>query len=280
MAAVERFLDETQAARERLANTPGDVAALAALGRALDFLAFEQADDVRQLVAAANNLLDRLIEGVIKADAQSTALLEKACSALRGGERERSDITEALDVFASGLGTLDESPPAPAPQASPPGAPPVPPLLTIRDNGERVVPGAFEPTAAPPVPVEQPTVDRPAPQPRQPSSPRPGIRVGRGRPPVAAEPETNRSPAPKTDRRAAAAPGTASDTPRESIGNRPAAAVLADFAAAVERLSAQIGALALLGSQDVERAIGELSATSAELARIKEEIELHMTGKG
>lgn len=275
MAAVDRFLDETQAARERLADAPGDVAALAALGRAFDFLAFDQAEDVRQLVAAGNNLLDRLIEGVIKADPQSTTLLEKACLALRGSTRERNDMTEALDVFASGLGTLDEPPPAPAPPASPRSAAPVPPLLTIRDNGERVVPGTFEPASATtPAPTPQPTRDRSAAPQR--SSPKSSVRVGRGRVPVAAEPETARSPVPEADTRPAPAPAVA-DVPRENMGNRPTAALLADFDAAVDRLSAQIGALALLGGANIERAIDELSATSAELARLKDEIELHMT---
>ena len=303
-ATVDRFLNETQAARERLKETPGDVAALAALGRALDFLAFDQADDARQLVAAANNLLDRLIEGTIDANAESAALLNKACLAFQGSEDERGDMAEALDVFASGLGAL-EPPPTPAPSAPSRRPPPEPPLLTIRDNGERVVPGAFEPAAAAtpaaaPEP-EQPTVDRPVEEaPQQPYSSQPSIgepevsepsvRVGRGRAPLAtepeakpeaewaAEPERNQSPAPQTPvSHPAPSPQSASGSPKDGVGDRQSADLLDEFAAAMDKLSAQIDTLARLGGQDIEEAIGELSATRYEIARIKEKIAFHLS---
>lgn len=303
-ATVDRFLNETQAARERLKETPGDVAALAALGRALDFLAFDQADDARQLVAAANNLLDRLIEGVIDANAESAALLNKACLAFQGSEDERGDMAEALDVFASGLGAL-EPPPTPAPSAPSHRPPPEPPLLTIRDNGERVVPGAFEPAgaatpAAAPEP-EQPTFDRPVEEaPQQPYSPQPSIgepevrepsvRVGRGRAPLAAESEAepeaewaaeserNQSPAPQPPvSRPAPNPQSASGSPKDDVGNRQSTVLLDEFTAALDKLSAQIDALAQRGGQDIEEAIGELSATRYEIARIKEKIAFHLS---
>lgn len=303
-ATVDRFLNETQAARERLKGTPGDVAALAALGRALDFLAFDQADDARQLVAAANNLLDRLIEGTIDANAESAALLNKACLAFQGSEDERGDMAEALDVFASGLGAL-EPPPTPAPSAPSRRPPPEPPLLTIRDNGERVVPGAFEPAgaatpAAAPAP-EQRTVDRPVEEaPQQPYSPQPSVgepevrepsvRVGRARAPLAAEPEAkpevewaaeperNQSPAPQPPVSVAApSPQSASGSPKDDVGNKQSTVMLDEFTAALDKLSAQIDALAQRGGQDIEEAIGELSATRYEIARIKEKIAFHLS---
>lgn len=303
-ATVDRFLNETQAARERLKETPGDVAALAALGRALDFLAFDQADDARQLVAAANNLLDRLIEGTIDANAESAALLNKACLAFQGSEDERGDMAEALDVFASGLGAL-EPPPTQAPSAPSRRPPPEPPLLTIRDNGERVVPGAFEPAgAATPAAApesEQPTVDRPVeeasqqpyssqPSVGEPEVREPSVRVGRGRAPLAAEPEAkpeaewaaeperNQSPAPQTFvSRPAPSPQSASGSPKDDVGNRQSTVLLDEFTAALDKLSAQIDALAQRGGQDIEEAIGELSATRYEIARIKEKIAFHLS---
>ena len=305
-ATVDRFLNETQAARERLKETPGDVAALAALGRALDFLAFDQADDARQLVAAANNLLDRLIEGTIDANAESAALLNKACLAFQGSEDDRGDMAEALDVFASGLGAL-EPPPTPAPSAPSRRPPPEPPLLTIRDNGERVVPGAFEPAgaatpaAAPEQEPEQPTVDRPVEEaPQQPYSSQPSVsepevrepsvRVGRGRAPLAAESEAepeaepaaeserNQSPAPQTFvSRPAPSPQSASGSPKDDVGNKQSTVMLDEFTAALDKLSAQIDALAQRGGQDIEEAIGELSATRYEIARIKEKIAFHLS---
>ena len=295
-ATVDRFLNETQAARERLKETPGDVAALAALGRALDFLAFDQADDARQLAAAANNLLDRLIEGVIDANAESAALLNKACLAFQGSEEERGDMAEALDVFASGLGAL-EPPPTPAPSAPSRRPPPEPPLLTIRDNGERVVPGAFTaPDAAAPTPVQDPeqrTVDRPVEEvPQPPPTPQPSVsepevrepnvRVGRGRAPLAAEPEAeperNQSPAPQLPVSGPApSPQSASGSPKDGVGDRQSTALLDEFTAALDKLSAQIDTLARLGGQDIEEAIGELSATRYEIARIKEKIAFHLS---
>ena len=146
-STVEQFLNETRPARERLASKPGDVAALAALRRALDFLDVSQAaNDVRQLVAAAKNLLDRLIEGAVEANEQSATLLGQASFALREGGPDRRDIVDQLDAFASGLDSLDEPPPAPAPSESVQDQQRLePPLLTIRDDGTRVEPGAFEP---------------------------------------------------------------------------------------------------------------------------------------
>ena len=145
-STVEQFLNETRPARERLASKPGDVAALAALRRALDFLDVSQAaNDVRQLVAAAKNLLDRLIEGAIEANEQSATLLGQASFALREGGPDRRDIVDQLDALASGLDSLDEPPPAPAPSEPVQEQRLEPPLLTIRDDGTRVEPGSFEP---------------------------------------------------------------------------------------------------------------------------------------
>lgn len=298
-ATVDRFLNETQAARERLNEAPGDVAALAALSRALDFLAFDQADDARQLAAAANNLLDRLIEGVIDANAESAALLNKACLAFQGSEDERGDMAEALDVFASGLGALEPpTTPPPTPSAPSRRPPPEPPLLTIRDNGERVVPGAFtqaDAATATPAAAQEPeqrTVDRPVeeapqqPYSSQPSIGEPEVRVGRGRAQLAAEPEAeleteperNQSPAPQSPvSRPAPSPQSASGSPRDDVVSRQSTVLLDEFTAALDKLSAQIDALAQRGGQDIEEAIGELSATRYEIARIKEKIAFHLS---
>ena len=91
------------------------------------------------------NLLDRLIEGAVEANEQSATLLGQASFALREGGPDRRDIVDQLDAFASGLDSLDEPPPAPAPSESVQEQRLEPPLLTIRDDGTRVEPGAFEP---------------------------------------------------------------------------------------------------------------------------------------
>ena len=100
-----------------------------------------------ELVAAAVNLVDRIADGTVAANASATRLLGEAWAALGDVEEaHRLALVERLDACASGLG--DEVP-LEADEQGPFGAP-EPPLLTIRADGSTVVPGSFAPTPDPP----------------------------------------------------------------------------------------------------------------------------------
>ena len=222
--------------------------------------------------------MDRLLDGTIAADTESAALLAKASLALEDGEQDRLDVVDQLDAFASGLGTLAKSPPAPVSDATP--APrPEPPLLTVRHDGTPVTVGSFEPEAsravpeadAPPAKTSSASAEGKGTAPANTHSV--GARGARFSP---------RKPLPATIEKVAEAPQDQSDgsTPTATTSqpsNVDQAELLTDFAAAAARLSAQVGALELLVGPDLERAASELSATSAEIVRIKDAIETWLT---
>ena len=223
--------------------------------------------------------MDRLLDGTIAADTESTALLAKASLALEDGEQDRLDVVDQLDAFASGLGTLAESPPASAVSDAAPAPRPEPPLLTVRYDGTPVTVGSFEqeesrtvPEAdAPPAKTPSASAEGKSTTPAKTHSA--GARGARFSP---------RKPLPATIEKNAEAPQNQSDrkppaaTPAQP-SNADQAELLTDFAAAAARLSAQVGALELLVGPDLERAASELSATSAEIVRIKDAIETWLT---
>ena len=96
----------------------------------------------RTLVAAMVNLLDRMLDGAVATDRDAFELLVEASSGLDGDEDANLAIVERLDALASGV-EVDEAhddwPPSPTATALN-----EPPVLTIRHDGSRVVPGAFD----------------------------------------------------------------------------------------------------------------------------------------
>lgn len=111
-----------------------------------------------ELVAAAVNLVYRIADGTVAANASATRLLGEAWAGLGDVEQaHRLALVERLDACASGLG--DEVP-LEADEQGPFGAP-EPPLLTIRADGSTVVPGSFELAPTP----DPPSAPEPAPAP-------------------------------------------------------------------------------------------------------------------
>lgn len=125
----------------RLAGDPADVPALAALRAAFATCLASPDREVAQLGRSAVYLLERLADGTVTANDDSTALLDDACSALaEDASTDCLELAERLDAFASGLGAI------PADAASSAKADhQEPPLLTVREDGTTVTPGAFGP---------------------------------------------------------------------------------------------------------------------------------------
>ena len=101
--------------------------------------------DVGELVRAASNLMDRLGEGTVEPnDAVVAALCDAAgrlsapTQAMEGSGID--ELVERLDAYASGLTDFEFGEAI----ASNESVPAVPPLLTVRHDGVRVRPGAFE----------------------------------------------------------------------------------------------------------------------------------------
>lgn len=124
----------------RLAGDPADVPALAALRAAFATCLASPDREVAQLGRSAVYLLERLADGTVTANDDSTALLDDACSALaEDASTDCLELAERLDAFASGLGAIPaDSGPAKIDHQEPP-------LLTVREDGTAVTPGAFGP---------------------------------------------------------------------------------------------------------------------------------------
>ena len=272
--SAAELLDRTRPALERLAGDPNDVDALERLRSAFDSLDSPQmGPDAALLPVAARNLIDRLLDGIVAADAQSTKLLANACFALGGSEQERLDVIDQLDAFASGLGELPE---APAPPLLASAQPPrqEPPMLTVRHDGTRVNPGAFDVDAG----VAEP------PQLREQAAP--GSLFGE--PPSAAEQPIEAAardaqlpsafaplaPAgePLASREAAAIGRTETALPTNS-GAQSTAELLTALADATELLHTQVAGLQRMAGPEFEDSARELSATSAEILAIGQALQ-------
>ena len=266
--SAAELLDRTRPALERLAGDPNDVDALEGLRSAFDSLDSPQmGPDAAQLPVAARNLIDRLLDGVVAADAQSTKLLANACFALGGSEQERLDVIDQLDAFASGLGELPE---APAPPLLAPAQPPrqEPPMLTVRHDGTRVNPGAFDVDAGaaePPQLREQVVPGHmfgeppsAAEQPVEPTAQ--DVRLPSAFAPLAATGETlEPRDAPAVGRAETALPTNSAESTTE---------LLTALADATELLHTQVASLQRMAGPEFEDSARELSATSAEILAI------------
>lgn len=138
-AAMEAsLLGQVRTNLSRLADDPADVQALTAL-RAVFATCLASSDrDVAQLGRSVVYLLERLVDGTVAANDHSTALLDDAGAALaEDASTDCLELVERLDAFASGLGVVAVDADAAKVDDQ------EPPLLTVREDGTKVVPGAF-----------------------------------------------------------------------------------------------------------------------------------------
>ena len=106
------------------------------------------AQGIGQLGRAAANLIDRLREGTVEPNSAVVDALADVAGRMGGSARASEDHSvaetiERLDAYASGLTDLEFDAPSPGGES----VPREPPLLTIRHDGVRVKPGAFEASA-------------------------------------------------------------------------------------------------------------------------------------
>ena len=227
------FIDDLEQWLACLVHDPSDAIALAQMQAPFEaLLAGPDAGEVGQLPRAIHNLLQRLAEGTVAPNMAAIELLVEACSVLpKVDSASALELTERLDAFASGLGDVPIVAAEPAPARAP-----EPPLLTVREDGSHVVPGAFDSE-----PSGWDAEDE--------SSPVEAL-------PVAAL-EAERPPVGPP---AAPAPPAAA-TPSE---------VVAALAPAVDRLGSQVGTLELLAGAELKRLASDLSASAAEIAQLKD----------
>ena len=159
----EGFAEELEPWLACLVHDPSDAVALEQLHAAFKAL-LEGTDEAGQLPRAIEHLLQGLVAGTIAPNLAAVELLVEACPALSGADAARElQLVERLDAFASGLGDVPMDDLEPAPDRRP-----EPPLLTIREDGSAITPGAFdaEPAAQSPmaaaeiVAALEPAVDR------------------------------------------------------------------------------------------------------------------------
>ena len=150
MAEMDEF-DDVQGMLADFVRQPGDADALRLLR---DTLAKRIAPE-RILTASTVNLLDRMLDGAIAVDDATVGLLAEASNGLTADDESAYlSLVEQLDAIASGVpgssfeaeGQLDWLADANE-SAQVDAASNEPPLLTVRHDGTRVRPGAFEPSA-------------------------------------------------------------------------------------------------------------------------------------
>ena len=132
---------------------PGDRCALA--GVRAEFLARcanaigSGTGGVGELLRAASNLMDRVGEGTVEPNEAVVAALGDAAGRIRDPARVMAsgadELVERLDAYASGLTDFEFGEPLPSRNS----VPAEPPLLTLRHDGVRVKPGAFEEKSEP-----------------------------------------------------------------------------------------------------------------------------------
>ena len=231
------FTEELEPWLACLVHDPSDAVALAQLHAAFKAL-LAGSDEAGQLPRAIEHLLQGLVAGTVAPNMAAVELLVDACSALTGADADRElQLVERLDAFASGLGDVPmDLEPAPA-------RAPEPPLLTIREDGSRIVPGAFD---AEPIATGQAEEALALDQP--PTSPQ-------------AENVVHDEPAPP-----AQTPATAAE-------------IVAALEPAVDRLATQVGTLELLAGPELERLANDLASNVAEVAQLKDALVAWMEGE-
>ena len=164
-AMDDALVDEWEPWLACLVHDPGDAVALEQMQAVCDaLLSVPPPGEIGQLLRAIQNLLRRLTDGTAAPDMAAAELLVEACSAFPDVDSTRAlHLIERLDACASGMGNLPLDPePAPHAQVEPP-------LLTIREDGSHIVPGAFDAPAdtasvlEEPLPVDMPAAEAVAP---------------------------------------------------------------------------------------------------------------------
>ena len=289
----DALVDEWEPWLACLVHDPGDAVALEQMQAVCDaLLSVPPPGEIGQLLRAIQNLLRRLTDGTAAPDMAAAELLVEACSALPDVDSTRAlHLIERLDACASGMGNLPLDPdPAPHAQVEPP-------LLTIREDGSHIVPGAFDAPAdtasvlEEPLPMDMPAAEAVAPavyeEPAPPLPPMGGPVAETAEPvaheePVlppppmdvpAHEPFAHEEPAP---------PPPPLDEPAaetiEPVAHEPAAPappttgeeIVAALEPAIVRVVAQIGALELLAGAELQHLVNDLSLSAAQLAELKD----------
>ena len=219
-----------------LVRDPNDAIALAQVQAAFDtLLAASSAGEIDQLPRAIQNLLRRLTDGTIAPNMAAAKLLAaEACSTSTDVDSDDAlQLIERLDAFASGLGDVPvDSEPVPRRRSEPP-------LLTMREDGSRVLPGTFD--ATPSVASAASLVDESLP-----------LEV------------------------ALAAPSTTEHTAVEhtvvehTVAEHTVAEIVAALELAADRLGAQVGTLELLAGPELRRLADDLSISATEIAQLKD----------
>ena len=289
----DALVDEWEPWLACLVHDPGDAVALEQMQAVCDaLLAVPPPGEIGQLLRAIQNLLRRLTDGTAAPDMAAAELLVEACSALPDVDSARAlHLIERLDACASGMGNLPlDSEPAPHAQVEPP-------LLTIREDGSHIVPGAFDAPAdtasvlEEPLPMDMPAAEAAAPavyeEPAPPLPPMDGPVAETAEPVVYEEPVV---PPPPMDLPAhepfaheePAPPPPPLDEPAaetiEPVAHEPAAPappttgeeIVAALEPAIVRVVAQIGALELLAGPELQHLVNDLSLSAAQLAELKD----------
>ena len=289
----DALVDEWEPWLACLVHDPGDAVALEQMQAVCDaLLSVPPPGEIGQLLRAIQNLLRRLTDGTAAPDMAAAELLVEACSALPDVDSARAlHLIERLDACASGMGNLPLDP-APAPHAQV-----EPPLLTIREDGSHIVPGAFDAPAdtasvlKEPLPMDMPAAEAAAPavyeEPASPLPPMDGPAAETAEPVVYEEPVL---PPPPMDLPAhepfaheePAPPPPPLDEPAaetiEPVAHEPAAPappttgeeIVAALEPAIVRVVAQIGALELLAGPELQHLVNDLSLSAAQLAELKD----------
>ena len=246
----DALVDEWEPWLACLVHDPGDAVALEQMQAVCDaLLSVPPPGEIGQLLRAIQNLLRRLTDGTAAPDMAAAELLVEACSALPDVDSTRAlHLIERLDACASGMGNLPLDPePAPHAQVEPP-------LLTIREDGSHIVPGAFDAPAdtgsvlEEPLPMDMPTAEAAAPV-------------------VYEEPAP---PPPPLDEPAAETIEPVAHEPAAPAGPTTGKEIVAALEPAIVRVVAQIGALELLAGPDLQHLVDDLSLSAAQLAELKD----------
>ena len=289
----DALVDEWEPWLACLVHDPGDAVALEQMQAVCDaLLSVPPPGEIGQLLRAIQNLLRRLTDGTAAPDMAAAELLVEACSALPDVDSNRAlHLIERLDACASGMGNPPLDPePAPHVQVEPP-------LLTIREDGSHIVPGAFDAPAdtasvlEEPLPMDMPAAEAAAPAVYEEPAPPPppmDVRVAETAEPVAHEepvvppppmdvpahePFAHEEPAPPPpplDEPAAETIEPVAHEPAAPAGPTTGEEIVAALEPAIVRVVAQIGALELLAGPELQHLVNDLSLSAAQLAELKD----------
>ena len=224
-------MDDLQPWLDCLVRDPSDAIALAQALAAFDALSkIPSTDEISELPCAIQNLLRCLADGTIAPNMAAAELLTEACSALANADSDNAlQLVERLDAYMSDFEDVPvDSEPVASQRCEPP-------LLNLREDGSRILPGTFDTT-----PSTSSTVNESLP-----------LEV---------------APATSSTTEHAARKEPASPVPKPPTFVE----IVAVLEAAANRLCAQVGTLELLAGPELQRLVDDLSVSSAEIMRLKD----------